>query len=53
MEDKLSCNVSIHEEELEGKKVFVVECPESRTHRSASQQAAGYAINGIHGWLVD
>ena len=28
MEEKLSCNVSVHEEELEGKKVFVVECAE-------------------------
>jgi len=28
MEEKLSCNVSVHEEELEGKKVFVVECVE-------------------------
>ena len=29
MEEKLSCNVSVHEEELsDGKKVFVVECIE-------------------------
>lgn len=28
MENKLSCNVSAHEEELNGKKVFVVECAE-------------------------
>lgn len=28
MEEKLSCNVSIHGEELEGEKVFVVECAE-------------------------
>jgi predicted RNase H-like HicB family nuclease len=26
MEKGLSCNVSIHEEELNGKKVFVAEC---------------------------
>lgn len=26
MEKELSCNVSIHEEELNGKKVFVAEC---------------------------
>jgi len=28
MEEKLSCNVSVHEEKLEGKNVFVVECAE-------------------------
>ena len=29
MEEKLSCSVSVHEEELsDGKKVFVVECVE-------------------------
>ena len=28
MESKLSCGVSIHEEELEGKKVYVAECAE-------------------------
>jgi len=28
MERKLSCNVSVHEEELNDKKVFVVECAE-------------------------
>lgn len=28
MENKLSCNVFAHEEELDGKKVFVVECVE-------------------------
>ena len=29
MEEKLSCNVSVHEEELsDGKKVFVVDCIE-------------------------
>ena len=28
MENNLSCNVSVHEEELEGKKIFVVECAE-------------------------
>ena len=29
MENKLSCNVSVHEEEMsDGKKVFVVECVE-------------------------
>ncbi len=28
MEKKLSCNVSLHEENLEGKKVFVAECIE-------------------------
>ena len=28
MESKLSCGVSIHEEELEDKKVFVAECVE-------------------------
>ncbi len=28
MEEKLSCSVSIHEEEHEGKNVFVVECAE-------------------------
>ncbi len=28
MENKLSCGVSIHEEEMDGKKVFVVECAE-------------------------
>jgi predicted RNase H-like HicB family nuclease len=28
MEKNLSCNVSIHKEELDGKEVFVVECSE-------------------------
>ena len=28
MESKLSCGVSMHEEELDGKKVFVAECSE-------------------------
>jgi len=28
MEEKLSCGVSLHEEELEGKKVFVANCVE-------------------------
>lgn len=28
MENRLSCGVSMHEEDLEGKKVFVVECTE-------------------------
>jgi len=28
MGSKLSCGVSIHEEELEGKKVYVAECAE-------------------------
>ena len=28
MEEKLSCGVTLHEEELEGKKVFVAECVE-------------------------
>ena len=28
MEQKLSCSVSVHEEESDGKKVFVVECIE-------------------------
>jgi predicted RNase H-like HicB family nuclease len=28
MERELSCNVSVHEEELNEKKVFVVECSE-------------------------
>ena len=28
MKKELSCNVSVHEEELNGKKVFVVECSE-------------------------
>ncbi len=28
MENQLSCGVSMHEEELEGKKVFVAECVE-------------------------
>jgi len=28
MEKKLSCNVSLHEENLDGKKVFVAECIE-------------------------
>ncbi|HLC77678.1 MAG TPA: hypothetical protein VJH92_00975 [Candidatus Nanoarchaeia archaeon] len=28
MEKKLSCSVSVHEEELEGKKIFVVEAAE-------------------------
>ena len=26
MEKRLSCNVSVHEEELDGKKVFVADC---------------------------
>ena len=26
MEERLSCNISLHEEEMDGKKVFVVEC---------------------------
>jgi predicted RNase H-like HicB family nuclease len=28
MEEKLSCGVSVHEEELDGKRVFVVDCIE-------------------------
>ena len=28
MEQKLSCNVEVHEEIVEGKKMFVVECTE-------------------------
>jgi hypothetical protein len=28
MKEKLSCNVSVHEEELDGKKIFVVDCAE-------------------------
>lgn len=28
MEQKLSCNISIHEEAHEGKRIFVVECEE-------------------------
>ena len=28
MEEKLSCNVSVHEEEQDGKRVFVVDCIE-------------------------
>jgi predicted RNase H-like HicB family nuclease len=28
MEEKLSCGVTLHEEELEGKKVFVADCVE-------------------------
>ena len=28
MENKLSCNISIHEEDLDRKRVFVVECEE-------------------------
>lgn len=28
MTNGLSCNVSLHEEELEGKKVFIAECTE-------------------------
>ena len=28
MEEKLSCNISIYEEEHEGKKVFVIDCVE-------------------------
>jgi predicted RNase H-like HicB family nuclease len=28
MEKELSCGVSVHEEEMEGKKVFVAECVE-------------------------
>lgn len=28
MEKELSCNVSIHEEDMNGKNVFVVECSE-------------------------
>ena len=28
MEEKLSCNISIHEEKMDGEKVFVVECNE-------------------------
>jgi predicted RNase H-like HicB family nuclease len=28
MENELSCNVSLHEEILEGKRVFVAECAE-------------------------
>ncbi len=28
MDKELSCSVSLHEEELEGKKVFVAECVE-------------------------
>ncbi len=28
MEEKLSCNISMHEEEMDGKKVFVVDCAE-------------------------
>lgn len=28
MNEKLSCNISVHEEDHEGKKVFVVECIE-------------------------
>jgi len=28
MEEKLSCSVSVHEEEMDGKRVFVVECAE-------------------------
>ena len=28
MERELSCGVSLHEEEMEGKKVFVAECAE-------------------------
>lgn len=28
METGLSCNISIHEEKIEGKNVFVVECDE-------------------------
>lgn len=28
MEEKLSCGVSLHEEEMDGKRVFVAECAE-------------------------
>jgi predicted RNase H-like HicB family nuclease len=28
MREKLSCSVSVHEEELDGKKIFVVDCAE-------------------------
>jgi len=28
MEEKLSCNISIHEEDMDGKMVFVVDCEE-------------------------
>lgn len=28
MEEKLSCNISIHEENMDGKNVFVIECAE-------------------------
>lgn len=28
MEEKLSCNISIHEETMDGGKVFVIECEE-------------------------
>jgi len=28
MEDRLSCNVTVHEEDMEGNRVFVVECEE-------------------------
>ena len=28
MENKLSCNISVYEEEIEGNKIFVVECGE-------------------------
>ena len=28
MEKELSCNVSVHEEEMDGKNVFVVDCVE-------------------------
>ncbi len=28
MEERLSCNISIHEEDMDGKRVFVTECSE-------------------------
>ena len=50
MENKLSCSVSVHEEEMDGKNVFVVECAELGISDFGGNinEALNNLKNGIH-----